>query len=78
MRVEKSRRKRERSESCEKENRVYRELRELRTQCTSLFNINQPVLLTQFQISNNRFIKFPQIRISSGIPKIGGSAEIPT
>ena len=37
--VEKSRRKREQSESCEKENRVYRELRELRTQCASLFII---------------------------------------
>ena len=37
--VEKSRGKREQSESCEKENRAYGELRELRTQRTSLFII---------------------------------------
>ena len=55
--VEKSRRKREQSESCEKENRVYRDLRELRTQCTSLFNINKPILFIQFQI-NNHLIKY--------------------
>ena len=43
--------KTEQSESCETENRVYRELRELRTQCTSLFNINKPILFIQFQIN---------------------------
>ena len=57
VRVEKSRRKREHSESCEKENQVYRELRELRTRCTSLFNINKPILFIQFQI-NNHLIKY--------------------
>ena len=43
VRVEKSE-----SESCEKQNRVYRELRELRPQCTSLFNITKPILFIQF------------------------------
>ena len=37
--VDKSRRIRKQSESCEKQNRVYRELRELRIQCISLFVI---------------------------------------
>ena len=58
--VEKSRRKTEQSERCEKENRVYRELRELRTQCTLLLiiNSNKPILFIQLQINNHHLIKF--------------------
>ena len=60
-----SRRKTEQSESCEKENRMYWELRKL---STSLFiiNINKPILFIQLQINKQPFHK---------IPKIGGSSK---
>ena len=47
-RVRVARKRTECIESCEKENRVYRELRQLRTQCILLFNINKPILFIQF------------------------------
>ena len=78
--VEKSRREREQSESCEKQNRVYRELRELRTQCTLslIINSNKPILLIQLQINNHHLIRAPKLGSRSGYLKIGGSSGIPT
>ena len=40
----------------------------------------EPVLLVQLRVNDrlNRLIKFLQLGISSGVPKIGDSAEIPT